>query len=95
MVGNPDFLTQTGQDQDPELQELETPEGELFLRFFVTSEDEFRPACHGNSPHYRTIPRAHYPHPQCLPPLAGHPERAGPGDFGWPTWGSFWAITNR
>jgi purine-binding chemotaxis protein CheW len=41
MVGNPDFLTQTGQDQDPELQELETPEGELFLRFFVTSEDEF------------------------------------------------------
>lgn len=41
MVGNPDFLTQTGQDQGPELQELETPEGELFLRFFVTAEDEF------------------------------------------------------
>lgn len=41
MVGNPDFLTQTGQDQDPELQELETPDGELFLRFFVTAEDEF------------------------------------------------------
>src|SRR5512146_1274255 len=41
MVGNPDFLTQAGQDQDPELQELETPEGELFLRFFVTAEDEF------------------------------------------------------
>ena len=41
MVGNPDFLTQTGQDQDPELQELETPDGELFLRFFVTTEDEF------------------------------------------------------
>jgi twitching motility protein PilI len=41
MVGNPDFLTQTGQDQDPELQELETPDGELFLRFFVTADDEF------------------------------------------------------
>jgi len=41
MVGNPDFLTQTGQDQDPEMQQLETPEGELFLRFFVTSQDEF------------------------------------------------------
>jgi twitching motility protein PilI len=41
MVGNPDFLTQTGQDQDPEIQELETPDGELFLRFFVTPEDEF------------------------------------------------------
>ncbi|HIK44247.1 MAG TPA: purine-binding chemotaxis protein CheW [Leptolyngbyaceae cyanobacterium M65_K2018_010] len=41
MVGNPDFLTQAGQDQAPELQELVTPEGELFLRFFVTPEDEF------------------------------------------------------
>ena len=41
MVGNPDFLTHSGQDQEPELQELETPEGELFLRFYVTSGDEF------------------------------------------------------
>jgi purine-binding chemotaxis protein CheW len=41
MVGNPDFLTNAGQDQEPELQELETPEGELYLRFFVTSGDEF------------------------------------------------------
>lgn len=41
MVGNPDFLTQAGQDQEPELQSIETPEGELFLRFFVTAEDEF------------------------------------------------------
>ncbi len=41
MVGNPDFLTGKGQDQGPELQELETPEGELYLRFFVVSGDEF------------------------------------------------------
>lgn len=41
MVGNPDFLTTAGQDQEPELQELETPEGELYLRFYVTSGDEF------------------------------------------------------
>ena len=41
MIGNPDFLTQTGQDQDPELQELETPDGELYLRFFVATGDEF------------------------------------------------------
>jgi len=41
MVGNPDFLTSKGQDQQPELQELETPEGELYLRFFVASGDEF------------------------------------------------------
>jgi purine-binding chemotaxis protein CheW len=41
MVGNPDFLTNAWQDQEPELQELETPEGELYLRFFVSSGDEF------------------------------------------------------
>jgi purine-binding chemotaxis protein CheW len=41
MVGNPDFLTGKGQDQGPELQELETPEGELYLRFFVTADEEF------------------------------------------------------
>jgi twitching motility protein PilI len=41
MVGNPDFLTGRGQDQAPEFQELESPEGELHLRFFVTSGDEF------------------------------------------------------
>jgi twitching motility protein PilI len=41
MVGNPDFLTGSGQDQAPEFQELETPEGELHLRFYVTSGNEF------------------------------------------------------
>lgn len=41
MIGNPDFLTGRGQDQAPEFQELESPEGELHLRFFVTSGDEF------------------------------------------------------
>jgi len=41
MVGNRDVLTGKGQEQGPELQELETPEGELYLRFFVTSGDEF------------------------------------------------------
>lgn len=41
MVGNPDFLTGSGQDQAPEFQELESPEGELHLRFFVPSSNEF------------------------------------------------------
>ncbi|HEY9634203.1 MAG TPA: chemotaxis protein CheW [Coleofasciculaceae cyanobacterium] len=41
MVGIPDFLTGTGQDQAPEFQELESPEGELHLRFFVPSGNEF------------------------------------------------------
>lgn len=41
MIGNSDFLTGRGQDQASEFQELESPEGELHLRFFVTSGDEF------------------------------------------------------
>lgn len=41
MVGNPDFLTGSGQDQASEFQELESPEGELHLRFFVPSGNEF------------------------------------------------------
>src|SRR4028118_1918 len=41
MVGNPDFLTGRGQDQAPEFQELQSPEGELHLRFFVPSGNEF------------------------------------------------------
>ncbi|MGV0026915.1 chemotaxis protein CheW [Phormidesmis priestleyi] len=41
MVGNPDFLTGRGQDQAPEFQELESPEGELHLRFYISSGNEF------------------------------------------------------
>ncbi|MCU0551987.1 MAG: chemotaxis protein CheW [Leptolyngbya sp. Prado105] len=41
MVGSPDFLTGRGQDQAPEFQELESPEGELHLRFYTPSGTEF------------------------------------------------------
>ena len=41
MVGNPDFQTISGQDQAAEFQEIETPEGELHLRFFITDGEEF------------------------------------------------------
>lgn len=41
MIGSPDFLTDRGQNQTSEFQELESPEGELHLRFFVTSGEEF------------------------------------------------------
>lgn len=41
MVGNPDFLTGTDREQAPEFQELESPEGELHLRFYIPSGDEF------------------------------------------------------
>lgn len=41
MVGNPDFLTGPWPEQAPEFQELESPEGELHLRFYVPSGNEF------------------------------------------------------
>ena len=41
MIGSPDFLTGRGQDQAPELQQLDSPECELHLRFFVPSGEEF------------------------------------------------------
>jgi len=41
MVGNLDFLSGLDQDPSPEFQELESPEGELHLRFFVPSGNEF------------------------------------------------------
>lgn len=40
MVGSPDFLTGKGQDQSSEFQELESPEGELHLRFYITPTTE-------------------------------------------------------
>ncbi|MEM9245042.1 MAG: chemotaxis protein CheW [Cyanobacteria bacterium P01_F01_bin.153] len=41
MVGNPDFLTGRGPEHAPEFQELESPEGEMHLRFFVGAQQEF------------------------------------------------------
>lgn len=41
MVGNPDFLTEADAEQASEFQELETPDGELFLRFHIPSGSEF------------------------------------------------------
>lgn len=41
MVGNFDFLTGNGQDISPDIQELQTPEGELHLRFYIPSGNEF------------------------------------------------------
>lgn len=41
MVGNPDFLTGNTQDVAPDIQELQTPEGELHLRFYIPSGREF------------------------------------------------------
>jgi twitching motility protein PilI len=41
MVNKPDYFTGDNQEISSEIQELKTPEGELHLRFFLPSEDEF------------------------------------------------------
>jgi twitching motility protein PilI len=41
MVNNPDVFTDNSQDLASELQELQTPEGELHLRFYLPSHSEF------------------------------------------------------
>jgi twitching motility protein PilI len=41
MIETPDFLTGNSQTFSSDLQELQTPEGELYLRFYLPSEDEF------------------------------------------------------
>jgi twitching motility protein PilI len=41
VMSNPDFLMRLGGEQAPEFQELESPDGELHLRFYTPSGDEF------------------------------------------------------
>lgn len=41
MVGNSEFISQGKSDISPELQTLQTPEGELHLRFRLPSKEEF------------------------------------------------------
>lgn len=42
MVGNsPDLFTRNDTELSPDIQHLETPEGELYLRFLISSELEF------------------------------------------------------
>lgn len=41
MVGNSDFFTSTDPDVSSEIQGLSSPEGDLHLRFYLPSSDEF------------------------------------------------------
>ncbi|HEY9816993.1 MAG: chemotaxis protein CheW [Leptolyngbya sp. DLM2.Bin15] len=73
MISNPDFLTGRGQDQDqvPEFQELESPEGELHLKFYVTSGDEFALPAIGIREVISTSPDRITPIPNVSPLLLG------------------------
>ena len=41
MVSNLDLDQDNGQDISPEMEALQTPEGELYLRFHLPSQEEF------------------------------------------------------
>lgn len=71
MVGNPDFQTGRGQDQAPEFQELETPEGELHLRFYVASGAEFALPATGIKEVIESPPDRITPIPNVSPLLLG------------------------
>ena len=69
MVGNPDFLMgQSQEDLASEFQELETPEGELHLRFQVPSGRELALPATGIREVLDPPPDRITPHAQCLPP---------------------------
>lgn len=40
MVNNPDFFAGKGEEIAPDIQDLQTPEGELHLRFYLASQNE-------------------------------------------------------
>jgi twitching motility protein PilI len=71
MVGNSDFETGSGPDQDPEFQELETPEGELHLRFYIQSNNEFAIPATGIKEVIAQSPETITPIPNVSPLLLG------------------------
>ncbi len=71
MVGMPDFLTGRGQDQAPEFQELESPEGELHLRFYISSGEEFALSATGIREVLSPAPDRITPVPNVSPLLLG------------------------
>ncbi|MBE9098408.1 chemotaxis protein CheW [Vacuolonema iberomarrocanum] len=71
MIGNPDFLASSGQDQAPELQQLDSPEGELHLRFFSPSGEEFALPATGIREVISTSPDRITPIPNVSPLLLG------------------------
>jgi purine-binding chemotaxis protein CheW len=71
MIGNPDFLTGRGQDQAAEFQELDSPEGELHLRFYVTSGEEFALPATGIREVISSAPDRITPIPNVSPLLLG------------------------
>lgn len=71
MVSNPDFFTGNGQELSPEIQELQTPEGELHLRFYLPSQDELALPATGIKEVMQQPPDRITPIPNASPLLLG------------------------
>jgi twitching motility protein PilI len=71
MVDNLNFLLEERQDQAPEFQEFQNPEGELYLRFAVTSGQEFALPATGIREVMSLLPNQITPIPNTSPLLLG------------------------
>ena len=72
MVGNLDLLTGSGEDEvSSEFQDLERPEGELHLRFYVASSQEFALSATGIREVIASPPDRITPIPNASPLLLG------------------------
>ena len=70
MIANPDFFAGT-QEIAPEIQELQTPEGELHLRFYLPSGNEFALPATGIREVMQQSPDRITPIPNASPLLLG------------------------
>ncbi|MEM8603767.1 MAG: chemotaxis protein CheW [Cyanobacteria bacterium P01_H01_bin.121] len=77
MIGMPDFLAAKGQDQGPEMQELETPEGELHMLFFTPSGNQFALPAIGISEALLQSPDRITPIPNVSPLILGTLNKRG------------------
>jgi len=71
MIENTDFFTSNNQDIDAQLQELQTPQGELHLRFYVPSYEEFALPATGVREVMQQYPEDITPIPNTSPLLLG------------------------
>ncbi len=71
MVSSPDFFTGNGQDISSDIQGLENPVGELYLRFHLPSGDEFAISAAGIREVMHQLPERITPIPNASPLLLG------------------------
>ncbi|ACK71403.1 CheW protein [Gloeothece citriformis PCC 7424] len=71
MVNSPEFFTGKGQDLASDIQDLQTPEGELHLRFYLPSQSEFALPAAGIREVMQQTPDRITPIPNASPLLLG------------------------